>query len=264
MNRIKQVEDEIEALRSSLRTHELYNTLSKLDDIKVFMVNHVFAVWDFMSLLKALQVQFTTLNIPWVPSRNPMLCRFVNDIVLAEESDMNELGEPKSHFEMYLDSMKQMGCDTSRIDEFLQLVSQGNSVPSSLERVEIDASIKEFVEFTFSVINMQKAHLIAAVFAFGREVLVPDMFAAILDRVDPLNKSYTKLRYYLDRHIELDGEDHGPLALKLVAECCGDDDEKWIEVIEVSKQALSKRLILWEFIEDKICNSRSDLQPQSS
>lgn len=256
MNSIEHIEDQLKELQLQLGKHELYNVLNTLDDVQLFMEDHVFAVWDFMSLLKALQQQLTCVSVPWLPVENSVTARFINEIVHGEETDINELGIPKSHFEMYMDAMKEVNADTSIMMKFLSHVSNIDSVARGLQNLNISVKTKEFVNFTFDVIKTKKPHIIAASFTFGREDIIPEMFLEIVKKAEAQNnKKYTKLNYYLNRHIELDGDEHGPLSLQMIQELCGDDDDKWNEVLFYAKESMRKRIKLWDGITEKIKNA---------
>lgn len=255
MDRIQYIENETLDLRKELKTHRLYKNLKEISDVEVFMESHVFAVWDFMSLLKSLQRSLTNIEVPWIPAKNAAISRFVNEIVYEEESDVNELGEAKSHFEMYLDAMKQIGANTTTINQFIELITSGKTVDYSLIALQIDKRVADFVKFSFSIIATNKPHLVASAFTFGREGIIPDLFIGILQEGNPENKTYNKFTYYLQRHIDLDGDGHGPSSHQLITELCGTDEEKWKEALDVAKQSLEQRISLWDAIDDLITKS---------
>ena len=200
---IEHIQKEIESLRQELKSHRLYEQLETIEDIKIFTQDHVFAVWDFMSLLKALQIELTCVSIPWVPRKKGKLTQFINEIALAEESDVDLSGESKSHFEMYLDAMGRMGSDTQKIEIFMSKITQNMPVSEALDFAEVPDAVKNFVKVTFDTIYSNDAHKIASAFTFGREDLIPDMFIEIIQQTHE-QESFKDFLYYLNRHVELD------------------------------------------------------------
>ena len=240
--------------RETLLNHSLYSRVKTIEDLRSFMEGHVYAVWDFMSLLKALQIKLTCTAVPWLPVGNPEIRYLINEIVLAEETDVNADGQRQSHFEMYRDAMLDSGADVSELDTFLQDVVETQNIFVSIKHSSLHPDIKQFLDFTFRVIEEGKPHEIAAAFTFGREDLIPDMFTEILRNFEANfpEADLKKLIYYFERHIELDADEHGPMAMQMIADLCDNDPVKWNDVEEISKKALEKRIALWDAIEEKM------------
>jgi len=203
--------------------------------------------------VKALQNKLTCTTTPWLPVGNPATRYLINEIVVAEETDLAFDGSRQSHFEMYLDAMRECGANTEPISAFLENVTATQNIFVSIKQSDLHPNVKAFLDFTFRVIEEGKPHQIAAAFTFGREDLIPKMFTEILKNFQsnfPEIK-LDKLVYYFERHIELDADEHGPMAMQMIDELC-DNETKWKEVKEISIMALEKRIGLWNAIEEQI------------
>jgi thiaminase len=152
-----------------------------------------------------------------------------------------------SHFEMYLQAMQSMGANTQEMGRFIELISNQIPIEEALDACAINPETKAFVRFTFSIIQRGKIHEIASVFTFGREDLIPEMFIEMVKELKANHQSaLDDFLFYLERHIEVDGEDHGPLSLKLMDEVCEGDTTKWEEATRVAEEALRMRIHLWD------------------
>lgn len=251
--RIAQLQSDTAPLRAQLIGHPLYQNINSIADLHIFMQHHIFAVWDFMSLLKMLQRDLTCVTLPWVPVGNAKTRYLINEIVTGEESDVDEHGERTSHFELYLKAMRQASCDASAIKSLLEALGSAKDLDSALETSNIPAAAREFVKHTFKGINTGKTYIQAAVFTFGREDLIPGMFIEMVKKINAqLPGSVDIFLYYMERHIEVDGDHHSNLAYEMTAELCGDDDSKWTDATQAVKEALSVRIALWDGILAKI------------
>lgn len=244
----------IQTQKQQLLNHSLYAKINTIEDLHQFLENHVYAVWDFMSLLKALQNKLTCTTTPWFATIYPDTRYLINEIVLAEESDLSIDGRRLSHFEMYVEAMQDCGAKTTGIEHFLQDANSLQNIFVAIKKSDLHPNIKAFLDFTFRIIEEGKPHKIAAAFTFGREDLIPSMFTEILKgfQLNFPDKDLNKLLYYFERHIELDADEHGPMAMKMITELCGEDPKKWSEVEAISILALEKRIGLWDAIEDII------------
>src|ERR1700748_1584104 len=131
-NRIEILKIQIEPLRRQLTEHNLYKNIRSVNELVVFMEHHVFAVWDFMSLLKSLQQNLTCTTLPWMPVGNANTRYLINEIVTGEESDVDEHGHRTSHFELYLKAMEQAGCSATAINDLFDELNYGKSIDEAL------------------------------------------------------------------------------------------------------------------------------------
>ncbi len=243
------MKDEIEPLRQQLVHHELYRHIHTLADLNTFIEHHVFAVWDFMSLLKSLQQHLTCTTPPWMPVGSANTRYLINEIVTGEESDVDENNVRTSHFELYLRAMQQAGAQAGYINALFTELQSGKPVNEALAAASIPVAARNFVQHTFEVIALNQPYIAAAVFTFGREDLIPDMFISIVKELSgQLPGKVDILLYYLERHIEVDGDHHSQLAYQMTAELCGEDDVKWQEATRAVKAALQSRIDLWNGI----------------
>lgn len=249
----RRIEDQLNPLREALLNHRIYGEMDRLDVLRLFMEHHVFAVWDFMSLLKALQRRLCCVEVPWVVPADPQACRFINEIVLAEESDDDGRGGFASHFELYHRSMKQCGANTAGIDEFLRDLRRGVPVLTALASPAVPEAARRFVEQTFKIIETGNLCAVASAFTFGREDLLPDVFQRIVDRLNvEAGGQLEEFQYYLQRHIGLDGDEHGPMATRLVQSLCGSDESLWKVAEETAVSCLLARQKLWDGIYEAV------------
>jgi hypothetical protein len=243
---IERLEKEVTDARERVVRHPLYASLDTHEAIVTFMEHHVFAVWDFMSLLKSLQRELTCVTVPWIPTAHTGSRRLINDIVMVEESD--ELGDGFiSHFELYVNGMREAGADTAAIDKLVDLLRAGRPVTDALVEAGVPTPSVTFAATTWNIIENLPVHCQAAAFAFGREDLIPDMFTQVVS-INERSRKLGTFVDYLERHIEVDGEQHTPMAMQMVTDLCGDDEAKWQQAAETVNVALAARAQLWDDI----------------
>ena len=227
----------LDKAQQNLARHPVFATLTELTRVQRFMESHVWAVWDFMSLLKRLQREITCVELPWRPScYSGEMVRFINQIVLGEESDVDASGRAVSHFQLYLEAMLEVGADPGPVLAFLH----------DLDLARLPAHARRFTGHTLQVAQHGDVVEVAAAFFYGREKAIPEMFQSIVDVLRREGLNCPKLLYYLERHIHVDGEEHGPLSERCLAELCGEDETKLGLAHRAGLKALEARQRFWD------------------
>ncbi|PSR20630.1 MAG: antimetabolite toxin biosynthesis protein MgoB [Sulfobacillus acidophilus] len=243
---------DLQVLRQQLADHPLYAHVRSVDHLRVFMQYHVFAVWDFMSLAKRLQRDLTSVQVPWVPRESGLYSRLINEIILDEESDADGQGGYASHFGLYLKAMTEVGADIGPIMTYVESVRTGENPIEALDRPEIPAAVRAFVTQTLTLAQQAPLHEVAAAFFYGREDLIPQMFSALMRDWQLQGRPVDRFVYYLERHIEVDGDRHGPMVQRLLEDLCSHHDQWAGDVDRIARSVMEQRLSLWNAIDDQL------------
>jgi hypothetical protein len=246
-------------LRAALLDHPLYTNVVSAADLRLFMEDHVFAVWDFMSLLKRLQQDVTCIRVPWFPAENAPAARLINDIVIGEETDVDPDGSYVSHLDLYLRAMADIGASTLQFDRFRSLVLVGVPVEVALARVCVPPYVQTFVAHTMAFANSGSTEEVLAAFFYGREDIIPEMFRRLLKTLYGAKHNSDRLRhfvYYIERHIELDGDSHGPMGRELLENLVADSPHAHERALLAACSSIKARIRLWNGTLNKLRNNR--------
>ena len=251
--------DHLDSLRTALLDHPIYTHVVSIADLRRFMEDHVFAVWDFMSLLKRLQKDMTCIRVPWFPAEDAKAARLINDIVIGEETDVGPDGSYVSHLALYLSAMRDIGASTRQFERFRTLVLVGVPVEIALAQIGAPRHVQAFVAHTMALANSGSTEEVLAAFFYGREDIIPEMFRRLLDTLYGTRHNDERLHhfiYYIDRHIELDGDSHGPKGRELLEDLVMNSPHARERALRAACRSIKARVELWNGTLNKLRNSR--------
>lgn len=240
---------QLTAARDRMQQHPVFAAVQTLDDLRHFMAWHVFAVWDFMSLVKRLQRVYTGTTLPWRPPADPRAARLINEIVLGEESDLGFGGGHLSHYELYLQAMAEVGADSAPVRCFLDGLSPDVPVLQALRQAGAPAPVQAFVASTLATALHGRPEQVLGSFLHGREDVIPAMFSRLLAQWGLTEAQAPAFVFYLRRHVELDGDSHGPAAQALVDDAVRGDPAAEQRLLAAGLAAVQQRIALWDALQ---------------
>jgi hypothetical protein len=214
-----------------------------------------------MSLLKRLQQDMTCIRVPWFPAGNARAARLINDIVIGEETDVDPDGSYVSHLDLYLRAMHDIGASTRQFEKFRSLVLIGIPVDVALARIGAPLHVRAFVAHTMALANSGSTEEVLAAFFYGREDIIPEMFRRLLDTLYGAKNNNARLRrfiYYIDRHIELDGDSHGPMGRELLSDLIANSPHRGERALQAACSSIEARIRLWNGTLSKLRNGYSE------
>jgi hypothetical protein len=238
--------DDIDSIRKCMIEHPLFIAIRDIRSLRIFMEAHVFAVWDFMSLVKRLQRDLTCIDVPWLPPRDRHGAQLINQIVLGEETDVGPNGEPVSHLELYLGAMREVGANTASFEVFQDALTNGATLAGAFDCAAAAPFVREFTGHTLQIASRAPVLAVMASFFYGREDVIPRMFSNLLEKWRIGAGQAPLFVYYLKRHIEVDGDQHGPAAKAILAAATAEDPQGGLEVLSAARQSIEARIKLWD------------------
>ena len=251
MDNLENNKKKLKDLKQKITAHPLFANKLEPKYVCKFMESHIFAVWGFMSILKSLQKIIAPNNLPWMPNKNTKngLVNFVNEIILCEESDYIEGIGYISHFEIYLLAMKNMGAKTDQLDKLILRIADKGYNEKYLDDVDASDEVKSLLQHDLEVSMNGTLPEIVGAFTLGREKVIPNMFGYILPAIEQTSAS-KHLITYLERHIDIDGDRHGPLSMKLLDTSC---TKKQLSIAYATAvKSMELRLLVWDRVYEDI------------
>ena len=149
--------------------------------------------------------------------------------------------------------MLEIGADAKIIESWVKNVTD-QGFYTALDHCGVPNPAYKFMQRTFEFIETGEPHIIAGAFCFGRKTVIPRMFTRLAEQLDITKTDCPKFHYYLERHIHLDGEEHGPASLAMVEDLCDHDPVKIHEAEQAALTAIRARITFWNDVSDIICN----------
>lgn len=185
------------------------------------------------------------MRVPWQPP-NRKHARLINEIVMEEESDEDGHGGYISHFEMYMEAMQQAGADVGLARKFAAALAEDRPALHALEELKAPSEVQQFVANTLDIAEHGTTSEVCAAFFFGREELIPGLFQKLLESLRSHAVSVDRLNFYMERHMTVDADRHGPMARALLLDLCGNSEEHCRAAQASAKRCLLARIALWD------------------
>lgn len=237
-------------LSRRLAEHPLHDSFRRIEHVRTFMEHHVWCVWDFMSLLKSIQRELAPSRWPWRPGPDVEGARLINEITVGEETDLGPDGRHASHFAIYLDAMRECGANTTAILAFSDEVARGRPWRAALLDSNAPAASRDFTRTTLEICEASLPERISA-FTLGREEIIPATFRPLIEGLSRDAAQAARVRtllWYLDRHVKIDGDEHGPMAARLFRSHSLADDVVRSASLAAAIRSLSARTRLWDAV----------------
>jgi hypothetical protein len=251
---IKALHPKLTPLINQIAHHRVVTHITTIEAVRRFMEQHVFAVWDFACLIQGLLQRIALPRIPGLANHPPAGIRLLYELAASELAD-DHPHKPDtciSHFHWYLEAMDTCGADRHPMTHCLQQLQAGHPIAQALQQPSVLPSTRQFVQQTFDTLQGNTPALVAH-FTFGREALVPTLFAPLLTQIQqyPL-PGCALLIAYLTRHIAVDSEDHFPKAAQLLEQVCGHEPQRWQQAFQGAQAALRARINFLEGLAEVI------------
>jgi len=214
--------DEIQTLikvSEDVINHPMFKKLNNIYNIKKYSEFQIWCVWDFMSILKQVQNFIFCNDILWLPPENPNAGAAFYRLIESEETDLGFKGgdlNRASHFQSFRAAMQELNADTKNIDNFLELIKTGKTLPEALNKSGASPQTKSFLLTNNHLIKQSPYNAIALI-TLTRENFLPAVFKSLLSYVNE-NEKIELFVWYHKRHIYLDSVLHGPLSIQIFNE----------------------------------------------